>query len=629
MNKKTYEHLDYQKLKEKIANYCTSNLGKNAILNLTPSTKFDVVSEKLKESQEAISLLRSTGQIPLGGLYDISHHIVQLEKGYILQPDALQVISDFLRSCKKISLFMEKQEFIAPTIASYARSMSRMEFLQEEIERCIQNSMVVDTASSSLSKIRRLLEHEESRIRGALNEILNKPFYKGIFQERFVSERAGCFTLCVKSEYQKKIAGTIVERSQSKSAVFIEPSSVNKYTQLRNQYLIEESEEIYKIISRLSNELYENIRGIQINIDCMKVYDMLFAKAKYALEENAVIVSLNKSEEINLYGGSHPLIENFIPLSMHLGKEFRSLIITGPNAGGKTVALKTLGLLSLAVQSGFPIPASDESSFCVFEKILTDMGDSQSIENSLSTFSGHVSNLVSFEPFLSRGTLVLLDEIGSGTDPRIGAALAISLLEHFYEKGALIFASTHYGEIKEFAEQHRDFENARMRFDKQTLSPLYRLEIGHSGDSEAFWICQRMQMKSSILERAQQYLKGSSIIQLKSFSFPKESKENSSETKIVQFSQGDLVSFDGGKKGLVYRVPDSYGMLSLYYEKNFISIHHKKVTVVGYAKDLYPQEYPIESLFSEYSDRKLQHDIQRGSKKALKKIEKYNRKKRI
>jgi len=367
MNNKTYEDLKYNLLKEKISEFCSSNLGKQAILNSMPSNDFNAVSNKLLETKEAIEMLKATNDIPLGGLHDISYSISQLEKGYILQADSLQIISDFLRSCRKLSTFMQSYSFIAPTISSYSNSMMNLDFIEEEISRCIQNGKVSNQASKSLAKIRRLVQHEEDRIKGTLNQLLGNNNIKKYLQENFISERSEHFTLCVKSEFQSKIQGSIIEKSQSGSAVFIEPTKVQKHSHLRNQYLIEESEEEYKIISYLSNLLYEDLKNIYINIECMKTYDMLFAKAKYALSENACIPQINKSQYVNIIDAYHPLIKPFKPLSIQLGESFKCLIITGPNAGGKTVALKTLGLLCLAVQSGFPVMVNPIVHFVFFK----------------------------------------------------------------------------------------------------------------------------------------------------------------------------------------------------------------------------------------------------------------------
>ena len=631
MNNKTYEDLKYNLLKEKISEFCSSNLGKQAILNSIPSNDFNAVSNKLLETKEAIEMLKATNDIPLGGLHDISYSISQLEKGYILQADSLQIISDFLRSCRKLSTFMQSYSFIAPTISSYSNSMMNLDFIEEEISRCIQNGKVSNQASKSLAKIRRLVQHEEDRIKGTLNQLLGNNNIKKYLQENFISERSEHFTLCVKSEFQSKIQGSIIEKSQSGSAVFIEPTKVQKHSHLRNQYLIEESEEEYKIISYLSNLLYEDLKNIYINIECMKTYDMLFAKAKYALSENACIPQINKSQYVNIIDAYHPLIKPFKPLSIQLGESFKCLIITGPNAGGKTVALKTLGLLCLAVQSGFPVMVNPNSSFCIFQNILTDIGDSQSIENALSTFSGHIQNIASFTPNLCKNSLLLLDEIGSGTDPRIGAALAISILHHFYLNNALVFASTHYGEIKEFAEKHVDFENARMCFDKKTLSPLYILEIGHAGNSEAFWICERMNISKAIIKNTKNYLSGNvdySILPNKILNNKENINPISNQIKI-DYSKGDTVKLFNNKKAIVFNEADQFGNVKVYVDNNFEEIHYNKLTLIAKACDLYPLNYDLEQLFSAFSDRKLEHDINRGSKKALKKIYQYNKKKQI
>jgi DNA mismatch repair protein MutS2 len=316
---------------------------------------------------------------------------------------------------------------------------------------------------------------------------------------------------------------------------------------------------------------------------------------------------------------------NIVPLDFSIGTNYRALIITGPNAGGKTVVLKTVGLLTLAVQSGFHIAAENGSEISVFDKIFVDIGDDQSIENSLSTFSSHVKNLAQIIKSSSKSTLVLCDEIGSGTEPNEGAGLAIAILEELYHKGCIIMATTHYGEIKNFSKNHDDFENAAMQFENETLEPLYNLITGKSGESNALWISKKMGISVSILQKAKQYAEDKDYnLDLIRDSKIKEKndEEDIGEGKAYEYKIGDKVCLMEHKEfAVVYKTIDIFNNITVLYKNEFMEVNVKRLKLELKAEDLYPEDYDYNMLFVDYEHRKLERDIERGSKKALKKIQ--------
>ena len=351
---------------------------------------------------------------------------------------------------------------------------------------------------------------------------------------------------------------------------------------------------------------------------------MIWAKAKYSLDIQGIKPKINDYGYTKILKGRYPLITNGVPLDFEIGKDYRTLIITGPNAGGKTVVLKTLGMLTLAVQSGFHIGAKEGTEISIFQDVFVDIGDNQSVENALSTFSSHVQNLARIIKESGKSTLLLFDEIGSGTEPNEGAALAIAILEELYHKGCITVATTHYGEIKDYSHNHPDFENAAMEFKKETLEPLYKLTIGKTGDSNALYISKKMGISDSIIERTRTYIenKDYNYATIKE-SKKKKVKEVESEEKYYDFSVGDKVLLlDKNDSAIIYKGRDEFNNVVVLYDKEFIEVNYKRVKIELKAEELYPEGYDLNQLFVSFKERKLERDIERGSKKALKKLRK-------
>ncbi|EJQ97760.1 endonuclease MutS2 [Bacillus cereus] len=632
MNTMTFEKLQYNELMEIVKSYCVSGLGKELLNKLEPSTSIKVVRNRLNETTEARAIVDAEGHVPFFGISNIASTIQKLEKGMILDPAELVSVSDFLRGCRKIKKFMLDKEFFAPVLASYANSMTEFKSIEEEINFSIKGNSIDAAASKELKRIRNNIDSVDGKIKERLTKFLNSSANKKYIQEFFISKKDDRYTIPIKSTYKNQVAGNIVEASAKGSTVFIEPHTVTKLNAELASWKAEEAMEEYQILATLSGMILENIYHIKINMELISQYDMVFAKAKFSKSIDGIEPKLNDHGHIHLVNCKHPLLTGqVVPLNFEIGQEYRSLIITGPNAGGKTIVLKTIGLLTLATMSGLHIAGDKETEIAIFENVFVDIGDNQSIENALSTFSSHMKNLSEIMRMSNNNTLLLFDEIGSGTEPNEGAALAISILEEFYLTGCITIASTHYGEIKRFSEMHGDFMNAAMQFNSETLEPLYKLVIGKSGESNALWIANKMNVKEHVLQRAKEYMGNKEYAiekvnesKIRKPKFVQEKRENDYEYKI-----GDRVNLlDHDDFGIIYKEKDNFYNVVVYYNGEFVEVNVKRITLEVAAKELYPEGYDLNTLFVDYKERKMQHDIERGSKKALRKIEKEIRKNR-
>ncbi|MCY6958107.1 endonuclease MutS2 [Clostridium brassicae] len=624
MNNLTLEKLHYYELKEIIKGYCISGLGKMLIDKLEPSSNIKIINQRLNETSEGRALIDASYNMPLKGVFNILPLIDKIEKGTSLEPTDLDIISNFLRGCRKVKLFIKDKERYAPTLSSYGENISDLRYIEDEINVAIRGSIVDSNASKELKKIRKHIDICESKIKDKLNKFLKNSQNKEYIQEFFISQRNGKYTIPIKAAYKNQVEGTIIETSSKGTTVFMEPNSISKYTGELNVLKAEEAIEEYKILATLTDMIFERIKELKMNVDVISEYDMILAKAKYSKEIDGIKPKLNDYGYIKIIKGKYPLIKNSVPLDFQIGENYRGVIITGPNAGGKTIVLKSIGLLTLATQSGFHIAASKGTEISIFNNIFVDIGDNQSVENSLSTFSSHVKNLAEIIRKSTKSTLLLFDEIGSGTEPNEGSALAIAILEELYHKGCITIATTHYGEIKNFSQEHPDFESAAMEFEKETLEPLYRLSIGKVGESNALYISKKMGLSNSIINKAREY------IDTKSYNYNLIKDSKIVKNKDVQLNEdlyeycvGDkVILLENNEPAIVYRGIDKLNNVTILYNKEFVEVNYKRIKLSLKASELYPEGYDLNQLFISYKERKLERDIERGSKKALKKIRK-------
>ncbi len=509
MNKKVFHTLEYNKIIDLLAAHASSERAKEMCLNLSPSCDMDAITHALQETNDALSRIYKKGSMNLSGIHDVGASMKRLEIGGSLSITEFLRLTSLLEAAKRAKAYgrNDKDDAPADSLTAYFNQLEPLTKLAEEIKRCIiSEDEISDDASSNLKSIRRSIGNINNRIHAQMNSMLNNSTIRGYLQDAVITMRDGRYCLPVKSEAKGQVTGMVHDQSSSGSTLFIEPMAVvNLNNDLREMFL-KEQEEIEAILANLSNLTAEYIPAIQEDYELLTTLDFIFAKAGYALEYNGSAPLLNEEGRINIKKGRHPLLDKkkVVPIDIRLGGEFDQLVITGPNTGGKTVSLKTVGLLTLMGQSGMLIPAGDRSELAIFHDVFADIGDEQSIEQSLSTFSSHMTNIVDILAHADSRSLVLFDELCAGTDPTEGAALAVSILTWFHKRHIHTMATTHYSEIKVYALTTDGIENACCEFDVTTLSPTYRLLIGIPGKSNAFAISQKLGLSTAIIEDAKE-----------------------------------------------------------------------------------------------------------------------------
>lgn len=496
------EKLEFNKIKNILSSYAKTNNGKKMCLDLYPSNNKEKVQKALDETTEAVALIYRKGNLPLETIGDISTYILNLKNQNFLSAKALLELATLLKTSKTLkNYYFEKELNQTDSLTNYFDHLYTNPSIEEKIfSAIIDENTFDDRASNALYKIRQQMRNTKKEIKNKLQSLLNSKY----LQEPIVTIRQNRFVVPVKSEYQTEIKGFIHDTSSTGSTVFVEPISVfdlnNQLSELKNQ----ENIEIEKILQILSSLFFDIINELENNFNLITILDFIFAKAKYSKELDCNCPKINDDKIIYLKNAKHPLLDQNIavPITLEIGKTFSSLLITGPNTGGKTVTLKTVGLLTTMAQSGMHIPASSESSIYLFDNIFADIGDEQSILESLSTFSSHMTHIINILNEATSDSLVLVDELGSGTDPIEGASLALSILKYLKEHNITVLATTHYHELKEYALLTNGVENASCEFNLETLSPTYRLLIGVPGKSNAFAISQKLGLKQEILENA-------------------------------------------------------------------------------------------------------------------------------
>ena len=512
MDKNSLKKLEFNKILEILSSFAVTDKGKKLSLNLVPYTKKDDTIKAQNETKEALTLLYRKGSIPLTAeLSDISEYILLLEKNNFLSAKALLDIANVLKTSRLLKeYYFENPLNETDALNNYFNNLYTNNKIEHTISSAIiDENTISDDASSNLMSIRRNIRKVNQEIRNKLQSLLSSKF----LQEPIITIKNNRFVVPVKNEYKANVNGFVHDISTSGSTVFIEPLNVfelnNKLSDLKNEEIIE----IEKILQKLSSLLFDLVGEIKNTFNLIGLIDFIFAKAKYAKEINGIYPIISDKKVINLIEARHPLIDKnkVVPITLSLGEKYTCLVITGPNTGGKTVTLKTVGLLCLMGMAGLHIPAKEKSSIYVFDNIFADIGDEQSIQESLSTFSSHMVNVVNITISATKDSLVLLDELGSGTDPLEGASLATSILEFLSNKDILTVSTTHYQEIKHFAMVNDKFENASCEFDINTLSPTYRLLIGVPGKSNAFEISKKLGLNDEILSRAKSFMTDESI----------------------------------------------------------------------------------------------------------------------
>ena len=588
--------LEFDKIRELLKEGASTERARERIDALAPILDQERAEAAIEETTEARKVLDSLGTPPAGSTQEVREIAQEAELGSLLGAQQLDQIRQFAVLCMRLSRYLGKCRDIAPGIAGYGAGIQDLSPLQEEIERCIRGGRVDDYASRTLHTVRRHMEQLQDQIRLKLENMLRS--LRSIFSESFVSNRNGHYTLPVKKEHKNKVPGTVIDASSTGATVFIEPSA----------------------ISRLREEL-----------------DFIFAKGKLSVSMKASRPKLNTERRIRLVNGRHPLlpIQNSVPLNIEFGGPIKGVIITGPNTGGKTVAMKTVGLLSVMAQCGLHVPC-EEADLAMNAGFFCDIGDGQSISENLSTFSAHMKNVIRILEQTEEESLVLLGELGSGTDPAEGMGLAVAVLEELRGRGCLFMVTTHYPEVKEYGERTEGVINARMAFDRESLRPLYRLELGESGESCAFYIAKRLGMPQRILNRAEKAAYGTvagktskrppektdpkpqqkaaaSRIRPKRTEPDTGEKRRQRQTQIgKKFALGDSVMVYPQKKlGIVFAPANDKGEVGVQIQKRKIFVSHRRLRLHVSAEKMYPPDYDFSILFDTVENRKARHAMER------------------
>ncbi|MEJ5252381.1 MAG: endonuclease MutS2 [Armatimonadota bacterium] len=510
MNAHTLKVLEYDAIRQKLAAHCTTPLGAERARQMTPLTDIESVRLRLQQTSEARRLIDLAEPMSLRGAQDVRSAVSLARAGGVLTPENLLSVADTLETARRLRQFLLAREERCPALCVLARQLEPLPDVVGEIRRCLrEDATVADSASPELARIRQRLRHLHTRITERLQATLNSSRVRNMLQEPVITMRGDRYCLPVKAEYRAQFGGIVHDVSASGATLFMEPQEVVDLGNQIREAQIAEQNEIERILAELSAQVGKHADAILLTCDALGELDHIDARARLSVEWDAIEPGLNTQGKIRLRKARHPLLKPpVVPIDVELGDRFRILLITGPNTGGKTVTLKTVGLLTLMMQSGLHVPADSGTEMAVFQKIFADIGDEQSIEQSLSTFSGHITNIAGMLPQCDEQTLVLLDELGAGTDPAEGAALAQAILDYLLARRSRVMATTHYGELKSYAYARQGVQNASVEFDVQTLRPTYHLRIGTPGSSHAIVIAQRLGLPPTVIETAQARLAG-------------------------------------------------------------------------------------------------------------------------
>jgi len=617
-----FNTLEFDIILSQLSDCAVSLATKERCESIRPATSIEEALRLTSQTSEAKIIMEQAGSPPIAIMTELEKIIALLGVDAMLTPENISNVATFLMSCKRMKTYLKKAESTGVDIAFYGNSMVDLSSLEEEINRCLQNGQVDDRASPKLHDLRRGIERKAEQIKAKVESILKAN--KQYCTDGFASIRNGRYTIPVQKKYKNKIPGIIVEISNTGGTCFIEPNAISKLQDELALLKIEEDNEVRIILYTLTALIDENLISIKMNMEAMEVLDFVFAKAKLSISMQATQIRLTEEREIRLLSARHPLLDkkeqNSVPLDFALGIGTKGIVITGPNTGGKTVAIKTVGLFSLMAQSGLHIPADERSSICIFDSVYCDIGDGQSISQNLSTFSSHMTNIIDVLGRATASSLILFDELGSGTDPAEGMGIATAILEELLAKGCLFTVTTHYPEIKDFAAQTQGIINARMAFDRESLLPLYRLEIGEAGESCALHIAERLGMPTHLLKRAKEItysgrnitkapnIKENTIISVTPLEVKDEPKKEAPIPRSQSFNIGDSVIVYPQKiVGIVYMQANEKGEIGVQIKGKKQLIKHKRIKLRVAASELYPEDYDFSIIFDTVENRKARH----------------------
>ncbi len=618
------KQIEFNKVKEIWADLAVTDWAKEKIKEVSLYFSENELRKQISDTTNARDLIEKIGTPPLQNVSEMKNIILIAEKGDCLTPYQLERVEKVLIAIKRLKDYLKRGEIYNNSLAYYNENLDSISELHEEICRIIRNSMVDNYASKELGQIRNQIIKCEEQMKHKAEQILRS--YKDCMADNYCTFRNGRICLPVKKEYKLKIAGSIIDKSSTGNTLFIEPSSVSRYYEELQLLKIDEENEVYRILYTLSAFVSQVSPVLKENLAMIEKLDFIFSKGKLSIDMDAIEPTINTERKIKLTKARHPLMDKSIavPLQFEIGEKIHGIVITGPNTGGKTVAIKTVMLNCIMAQCGLHVTCK-QADICMNSSYLCDIGDGQNLSENLSTFSAHITNVLEVLSEANKYSFVIMDELGSGTDPTEGMGIAIAILEELRKSNALFLVTTHYPEVKEYAAKTENIINARMTFDKETLRPTYQMIIGEAGESCAFYIADRLGMPNRMLKVAISVAYGEEAV--KSYVFQKSEsniiKKNTtkiSKAKIgknnadlsSKYKIGDSVMVYPEKKIGIVCVPiNEKGVLRVQLPDKKIWINHKRVKLHVAAAQLYPEDYDFSILFETVENRKKRHDMQR------------------
>ena len=611
--------LGFDRIIEQLQNQAVSQAARRKLAETEPILHEGLCRARMKETTAALYVMENTGTPPISETDGTETGLIQAAQGGMLLSSQLCSIARFCATIQRLRRYLQNAQAWSAGIASWHTELPDLTGLEDEIERSVREDTVLDDASPALRNLRRQREFTEQSIREKLNQILLR--HKKELADNYITQRNGIFVIPVQKRFQSAFPGHAVDISAKGNTVFMEPSAVQALRQELEMLLIDIDTEERRILWELSDRVAAEEASLRDAIRVMTDLDILFARAKLSMEMKARPVELSAERRIRLVNARHPLLdpEACVPLNLELALPDSGIAVTGPNTGGKTVCLKTVGLLTLMAQSGLHIPCGEGTVIGLMDRVLCDIGDSQSISQNLSTFSGHMTNVIRILGECSKDSLVLLDELGSGTDPAEGSGLAAAILEELLRRRCFFLVTTHDPQIKQWAEQTKHVISARMAFDRESLMPLYRLELGKSGKSCAIEIARRLGMDEGLLTRARQVADhgpetvpepGRKPMRIPSGRLQR--LREKAEGNFERFTMGDSVLLLPDKKNaIVYRPADDDGNVIIQLQGEKITVRHNRLKLLVPASQLYPPDYDFSIIFDTVANRKAAHTMER------------------
>lgn len=625
MSRKSLETIGYYHILEKLKECAATENAGNRIMEMDPILSETELRKQQRDTTQARAMIELAGTPPIPAMEHVEEYLQKAVRGDMLLPEQLEETGMFLSAVRRLKSYLLRGEEGRISLAFYNQNLAFPEELQEEIERCIRGGRVDDYASAYLKDIKKQIQILEEKVSERAERALKTN--RQYLNDSFVVTRNGRFCIPVKKECRSMVPGSVVGQSSTGATLFIEPEAVANLREELEIYRIEEDAEERKILYTLTNMTAEREAELMEDIRVIQKLDFMFAKGKLSLEMDAVEPKINLEQYMELKGARHPMLEkeSCVPLDFQIGRGIRGVIITGPNTGGKTVAIKTVALMSAMACSGLHVPCR-EADICMQNQILCDIGDGQNISDNLSTFSAHIKNVLDILKRVRPDSLVIMDELGSGTDPQEGMGIAISILEELRRSGALFLVTTHYPEVKEYADRYGDAQNARMEFDRDSLKPLYRLKVGEAGESCALYIAKRLGFPDKMLasaareaygERSEALIQnmhlhgGSSRLEkLHAPRIEKAAVVRDSMDAVRKFTRGDSVTILPDEKiGIVVKPADKNGNVLVQLRNEKMLISHKRLRLKVAAAELYPEDYDFSIIFDTVEVRKARHKM--------------------